>query len=69
LETHFYTASEVKVFLGLNSLRTAQMRIQALNEELKSKGYWIERGKIPKTFFHEKYPYITVSEGISLQAK
>lgn len=55
---HFYNSQEVKNLLGLNSLRTAQLRIQALNEELKSKGYWIERGKIPVQFFHEKYPYV-----------
>ncbi|KEF40162.1 hypothetical protein M670_00178 [Schinkia azotoformans MEV2011] len=55
---HFYNSKDVKELLGLGSLRTAQLRIQSLNEELKSKGYWIERGKIPITFFHEKYPYI-----------
>lgn len=55
---NFYTSKEVQEMLGFTTLRTAQLRIQAMNEELKSKGYWIERGKIPVGFFHEKYPYI-----------
>lgn len=55
---HFYTAKEVQQMLGCESIRTAQRRIQLMNEELKEKGYWVERGKIPIAFFHEKYPYI-----------
>ena len=55
---NFYTSKEVQEMLGLTTLRTAQLRIQSMNEELKAKGYWIERGKIPVCFFHEKYPYI-----------
>jgi hypothetical protein len=55
---HFYNSKEVQQLLGLGCLRTAQLRIQSLNEELKNHGYWIERGKIPIKFFHEKYPYI-----------
>ena len=55
---HFYTAKEVKELLDLGHIRTAQMRIQSLNAELSEKGYWIERGKVPVSFFHEKFPYI-----------
>lgn len=44
--------------LELNNLRTAQMRIQFMNAELSAKGYWVERGKVPISFFHEKYPYL-----------
>lgn len=55
---HFYDVSDVTELLALNSKRTAQQRIQQMNEELKEKGYWIERGKIPIQFFHEKYPYV-----------
>lgn len=55
---HFYNSKDVQQILELGSLRTAQLRIQSLNEELSSKGYWIERGKVPIKFFHEKYPYI-----------
>jgi hypothetical protein len=55
---HFYNSRDVQQLLGLGCLRTAQLRIQSLNEELKKQGYWIERGKIPIKFFHEKYPYI-----------
>lgn len=54
----FYTAKDIKEILGLGHLRTAQRRIKSLNDELSEKGYWVERGKIPIKFFHEKYPYI-----------
>lgn len=55
---HFYDSKEVQQLLGLGSIRTAQLRIQSLNAELSKKGYWIEKGKVPIKFFHEKYPYI-----------
>lgn len=55
---HFYTATEVKELLGVGHIRTAQMRIKAMNDELLTKGYWIESGKVPISYFHEKYPYI-----------
>jgi hypothetical protein len=55
---HFYDSKDVKQLLGLGSLRTAQLRIQTMNEELKSQGFWIERGKVPIKFFYEKYPYL-----------
>ncbi|MGG0753005.1 hypothetical protein [Brevibacillus laterosporus] len=55
---HFYDSKDVMKLLSLNSIRTAQLRIKGMNEELKSKGFWIERGKIPISFFHEKYPFI-----------
>ncbi|MCP8969692.1 hypothetical protein [Ectobacillus ponti] len=55
---HFYDSKEVMKLLDLGCLRTAQMRVQSLNQELSEKGYWIERGKVPIKFFHEKYPYI-----------
>lgn len=58
----FYDSKDVQKILGLGCLRTAQLRIQFMNEELKGKGYWIERGKVPVAFFHEKYPYIEKSE-------
>lgn len=58
----FYTASEVKELLQLGHIRTAQLRIQAMNKELSDKGYWIERGKVPVSFFEEKYPYLKSKE-------
>ncbi|PHB04317.1 hypothetical protein COE81_23465 [Bacillus wiedmannii] len=54
----FYNSKDVQSMLGLGCIRTAQIRIKAMNDELKEKGYWFERGKVPVTFFHEKYPYI-----------
>ena len=53
----YYDSKDVQAMLNLNSIRTAQLRIKSMNDELKQMGYWIERGKIPKRFFHEKYPY------------
>lgn len=58
MKKHFYTSKEVKEMLDCGTLRTAQLRIQSMNEELKAKGFWVEKGKIPVKFFHEKYPYI-----------
>jgi hypothetical protein len=55
---NYYDSRDVKQLLNLGSLRTAQLRIQSMNEELKSRGFWIERGKVPIKFFHEKYPYM-----------
>lgn len=54
-----YDAKDIQQLLRLGSKRTAHLRIQAMNDELKQKGYWIERGKVPVKFFHEKYPYIS----------
>lgn len=61
---NFYTAAEVKTMLNLGHIRTAQLRIQKMNEELTAKGYWIEKGKVPISFFHEKYPYIDKRSGV-----
>lgn len=55
---HFYTAYDIKEILGLNTLRTAYLRIQQLNRELKAMGYRTEVGKVPVKYFHEVYPYI-----------
>lgn len=62
MKKHFYTSQEVKELLDCGCLRTAQLRIQTMNEELKAKGFWVERGKIPIAYFHEKYPYIPLKE-------
>ena len=59
---HFYSSKDVQNLLDLNSRRVAQLRIQMMNEELKAQGYWTERGRVPKSFFHEKYPYIPQRE-------
>lgn len=60
---NFYNSQDVKKLLSLSSLRTAQLRIKALNDDLKAMGFWIERGKIPTKFFHERYPYVESLEG------
>jgi len=60
---NFYDSKDVKELLSLNSKRTAQYRIQLMNQEIESRGFWVERGKVPVQFFHEKYPYITKGIG------
>ncbi len=55
----FYTTAEVQQLLSCGTLRTAQSRVKALNEELRKLGYWVEPGKVPVKFFHEKYPFIS----------
>jgi len=55
---NFYNSKDVKELLDTGHICTAQLRIKAMNDELSSKGYWTEPGKVPISFFHEKYPYI-----------
>lgn len=55
---NFYGAPEVKELLDIVTMRTAYSRVQTMNQEVESKGYWTERGKVPVSFFHEKYPHI-----------
>lgn len=55
---NFYNSKEVMEILGTGHIRTAQLRIKAMNDELTTKGYWTEPGKVPISFFHEKYPYL-----------
>jgi len=62
MKKNFYNSKEVQDLLSIGHIRTAQLRIQQLNAELTSKGYWIEPGKVPVKFFHEKYPYIDLLE-------
>ncbi|MGG1518722.1 hypothetical protein ABE504_25105 [Paenibacillus oryzisoli] len=54
----FYNARDIQYMLGLNSVKTAYLRIVKLNKELEKMGYWTEPGRVPKKIFHEKYPYI-----------
>ncbi|MGP4073158.1 hypothetical protein ACTWQB_11460 [Piscibacillus sp. B03] len=58
---HFYNADDIADLLQC-SQRTAYYRIQQMNKELEQKGYYIEQGKIPILYFHEKYPYIPKTE-------
>ena len=59
---YFYDTKDVQRLLSCGTIRTAQMRIHAMNEELKANGFWTERGKVPITFFHQKYPFIQMPE-------
>lgn len=57
VQRHFYDAKDVSLILGVSE-RTAYYRIRSMNTELDKKGFFTEQGKIPKMYFHEKYPYI-----------
>ncbi len=50
----YYTAKEVEEMLGV-SRGHAYKIVKKLNEELKSQGYIVIAGRIPKKFFEEKY--------------
>ena len=62
MNKHYYDSKDVKSILGLNSIRTAQLRVKALNDELSIRGFWVERGKVPIQFFHEKYPFVSIRD-------
>jgi len=55
---NFYDTKDAMCLLELSSIRTAQNRIKTMNDALLNLGYWVEPGKVPVFFFHEKYPYI-----------
>ena len=52
----FMTAREVQEFLGV-SRTTAYQIIAEMNTELLRDGYRIQRGKINRQYFMEKYCY------------
>ncbi len=62
----FMTAKEVQEFLGV-SRTTAYQLINEMNEELVKFGYRIQRGKVNRQYFIEKYCYSTnsVEKGVS----
>ena len=56
----YLTVTEVKRILGISASK-AYVIIRQLNNELKSKGYIVIAGRVPKRFFKEKY-YCEVDE-------
>lgn len=56
MEKIFMTAKEVQDFLEV-SRTTAYQIISELNLELKEKGYRVQRGKVNRNYFLEKYCY------------
>lgn len=52
----FMTAKEVQDFLGV-SRTTAYQIISEMNTELSKRGYRVQRGKINRQYFMEKYCY------------
>lgn len=54
----FMTAKEVQDFLGV-SRTVAYQLISEMNAELVEMGYRVQRGKINRNYFKEKYCYQT----------
>ncbi|MDO4779330.1 MAG: DNA-binding protein [Tissierellia bacterium] len=56
MEKIFMTAQEVQDFLEVSRTTSYQV-INEMNEELKKLGYRVQRGKINRQYFMEKYCY------------
>lgn len=56
----YLTVTDVKHILGISASK-AYVIIRQLNDQLKSKGYIVIAGRIPKKYFFEKY-YCEVDE-------
>lgn len=53
MSKQFITAEEVAEIMGY-SVRGGYAVIQRLNEELKSHGYIIRAGRVPRKYFYER---------------
>lgn len=56
----YLTVTDVKHILGISASK-AYVIIRQLNDQLKSKGYIVIAGRIPKKYFMERY-YCEVDE-------
>ena len=54
IEKVYYSANDIVQMLDI-SKASAYKIIRQLNDELKSLGYIILQGKVPKAYFHEKW--------------
>lgn len=50
----YLTVDQVMKVLGISSSKAYQI-IRSLNNELKTKGYIVIAGRVPKKYFYEKY--------------
>jgi hypothetical protein len=53
LHMAFYTVNDVMKILGVSASKAYKV-MQALNKELKERGYVTVAGKVPKQFFEER---------------
>lgn len=51
---NYYDVEEVRALLGISSSKAYKI-IRELNDELKSKGYIVVMGRVPKRYFREKF--------------
>lgn len=54
VQKYLFDANEVAIILNCSKSRAYNV-IHELNEELADKGYYVERGKVPKKFLEEKF--------------
>lgn len=54
MDSPYYNAEDIARLTG-KSVSTAYKIMQQLNQELKSKGYLIINGRIPKKYFSERF--------------
>lgn len=65
VQSVFMNAKEVQDFLDV-SRTTAYQVIHEMNEELLDMGYRVQRGKVNRTYFMEKYCYKSETESLSI---
>ena len=53
-EKLYYTAAEIAQMVGVGKT-TSYSIVRQMNEELKSKGFLVVRGKVPKEYFDSRY--------------
>lgn len=54
VESAYITAPEVAAYCGV-SISMAYTIIRKLNNELKEKGYYTIDGRVPKSYFNERF--------------
>ena len=53
MDDKYYHIPDIMQLLGIGHTKAAEI-VHDMNAELKSKGYIILRGKVPKRYVHEK---------------
>ena len=60
VQKYLFDANEVAIILNCSKSRAYNV-IHELNEELADKGYYVERGKVPK-FLEEKFYGLVIEQ-------
>jgi hypothetical protein len=51
---NFYFVEDIMRMLGFSKSKSYKI-IQKLNAELEAKGFWVEPGRVSKSYFHERF--------------